>query len=216
MGLFSKRRILYTPGPLAEKRLPHVVAATKRVLKDLGVEFVTFPIMSGFEAWFAGHEAAFQELMRKNKALLAKERIRLIITNDPHEAYTYRERYGLDARHVIEIAREHQEKIVKGEERRASYHHPCFLDRLGVTPTMVKGVLRRAGVHVAHENPSRGCCGSVGHDFERNNPEEAAATAKRRRAELPEKLLITCCPHCLTSWRRHAKDVMELLAEESE
>ncbi len=214
MKLFSRERILYTPGPLTEKRYPEVVAATKRVLNDLGIPYTTSSLMSGFEAWFAGHEEEFQTLMRRNKEVLEREKITRIITNDPHEAYTYRERYGLDARHVIEEVKEHAEKIVKGEARRLNYHHACFLDRLGITPAAVKSVLRRANIHIPLENKDRGCCGSVGHDFSRNNPELAKKMVKKRLEQFDKTPILVCCPHCLQSFgRRRARDVMEALAE---
>ncbi len=217
MGLFSRRgKTLYTPGPLAAARLPDVVNATRAVLRDMGIEVVELDLKSGFEAWYAGYEHEFQGLLRENKRVLAQHGITHIITNDPHEALTFRERYGIDARHVIEVCKEHISKIMKGDERRASYHHPCFLDKLGVGPNTAKSVLRRAGVHVPNENPSRGCCGSVGHDFERNNKEEADAIAKERSKALSERLVVTCCPHCLLLLRRYRKkvvDVVEILAE---
>jgi|GEM_PF-2593079 len=217
MGLFSKRgKTLYTPGPLAAARLPEVVAATKATLRDMGVDIVELDLKSGFEAWYAGYEQEFQELMRENKRILEQHGITRIITNDPHEAWTYRERYGIETRHVIEVCKEHISKIVKGEVRRANYHHPCFLDKLGVNPNTAKSVLRRAGVHVPNENQSRGCCGSVGHDFERNNKDEAEAIAKERAKTLSEPLIITCCPHCLLLLKHHhkkTKDVMQILAE---
>ncbi len=195
MGLFSTKKILYTPGPLAAARLPGVGAAARELLRDLGVEVVELELWSGYEAWFAGRESDFADLLARNRERLKREGVGLIVTSDPHEAYTFRERYGLEARHIVELLAEHVAKLRKGEERRAAYHHPCFLDRLGVSPTTVRNVLRRAGIHVPAGNRDRGCCGSVGHDFERNNKEEARAIAAARRQRLGDRI-ITCCPHC--------------------
>lgn len=217
MKLFSRGKTLYHPGPLAKAKLPRVVAATRHVLKDFGIDFITLDLLgSGFEAWYAGEEEIFQQIMRENLALLKKERVTLIITNDPHEAWTFKERYGLNAIHTTQLLKEHLEKIKKQTALRASYHHPCFLTKLGVRESSVLAILRRAGVHVPSTNKGTGCCGSVGHDFSRANPELAARIAARRSKELPEKLLITCCPHAHVTFkqeRRRVKDVVELLTE---
>ncbi|MBR9692960.1 (Fe-S)-binding protein [Candidatus Woesearchaeota archaeon] len=215
MGIFSKGKVLYHPGPLTTAKLPQVVQATKAVLKDFGIEFVTLDLLgAGFELWYGGFEKDFRDLEAKNRSLLEKHGIGLIITNDPHEAWTFKERYGIEAKHITQVYREHIEKIRKGDDIRASYHHPCFLDKLEVTMANVQGVLRRAGVHATNKGVS--CCGSVGHDNERNDPEGAAAIAKARLAELPEKLVVTCCPHChllFKKQRRPVKDVAELLVD---
>ena len=220
MGLFARKGgdgTLYHPGCLAAAKLPHVVKATKEVLRDMGVPFLMIPEFEccGHHAWYAGYEQDFQAIMARNKALLRERGITRIITNDPHCCLTFRERYGVEAKHVLEVFDEHLDKVRKGDEAAAAYHHACFLDKLGIDDKVAVRVLHRANVHVPKENPSRGCCGSVGDDFARNNREAAAKIAERRAKEFREPLLVVACPYCHLSFQKHRKvrDVAEMLAE---
>ncbi len=221
MGIFSKlgkeEKTLYFPGCLAAAKLPQVVEATKSALNDMGVPFVTLPLeCCGYAAWYAGYEEEFEQIMGRNKRKLAEAGVTRIITNCPHCALTFKERYGVETQHTLEVFDTQLEKIKMKEGRAASYHHPCFLDRLGVDEKVAVRVLRRAGVHVAAGNKAQGCCGSVGDDFARNNPDEAAAICQRRAGELKEKLLVTACPYCHVMFkqqRRDVHDVSELIGE---
>lgn len=224
MGLFSKKRVfargktLYFPGLVASSKLRHVVAATKSVLADMGVSYVMLDEFrtAGYHAYVAGYAELFRELKDQNLSLLDREGITRIVTNDPHEAWILKEEYGVETLLTVELFSQLLEKVRKGGDVKANYHHPCFLSKLGVAPRIPLRVLRRAGVHVGAENVAEGCCGSVGDDFARNNKEAAARIAKRRLADFQEKLLVTCCPYCLLAFkgqRRQAKDVAELLSE---
>jgi glutamate synthase (NADPH) small chain len=225
MGLFKRlaekatpRSVtLYFPGCLASAKLPQVVEATKSALRDMGVGFVTLPLeCCGYPAWYAGYEEEFEVIMARNKRKLADAGVARVITNCPHCALTFKERYGVETQHILELFDSNLEKIRMKEGRAASYHHPCFLDRLGVDEKVAVRVLRRAGVHVAADNKAMGCCGSVGDDFARNSPEEAAVICQRRASELQGKLLVTACPYCHVMFSRRHKDVhdvSELLGE---
>lgn len=221
MGLFSKSKkegvTLYFPGCLAAAKLPLVVEATKSMLTDMGVEFVTLPMeCCGYAVWYAGHEEELELIMARNKRRLAEAGVTHIITNCPHCARTFKERYGVETQHILEVFDNHLEKIKLKEGRSANYHHPCFLDTLGVDEKVGVRVLRRAGIHVSAGNKAKGCCGSVGDDFARNNPEEAIVICQRRASELQEKLLVTACPYCQVMFMRQRKDVhdvSELLGE---
>ncbi len=214
MGLFAgKGKTLYFPGCFASAKLPHVMAATKNVLRDFGIEYVMLDFCCGYPLWYAGYEKEMHRVIEANKELLKKEGITRVITNDPHCALTFKEKYDVEAMHIVEVYKEHLHKIKKGEEQRVDYHHPCFMEKLGISAKVVHGVLRRAGIHI---NPSvQKCCGSVGQDFERNNKEEAQALAKQRAKDFKETV-VTCCPHChvmLQSQKKKVLDVAELLGE---
>jgi glutamate synthase (NADPH/NADH) small chain len=221
MGLFGKRKprgvTLYFPGCLAEAKLPHVIEAQKSALRDMGVEFVTLRLeCCGYPAWYAGYEKEFQEAMARNKRALSENGVERIITGCPHCALTFRQRYGIETEHILETFEERLEKIRQREGRSVSYHHPCFLDKLGISEKAAVRVLRRAGVHVPLSNKAVGCCGSVGDDFARNNPEEARLICQRRCSEFSEKTIVTACPYCIVMFqqqRKEARDVSELLGE---
>lgn len=209
MAFFNKGVTLYHPGSRTSKE---VVDATKEVLRDMGVEFIMLDgLESGFGAWYAGYEEVFLELKEKNLLLFKKKKIKNIITNDPHEAFTFKERYEIDAKHTLEVFNQHLETINRGEGKKATYHHACFLDKLGVKDQIPLRILSRANIHakVLH-----GCCGSVGGDFSRNNPLLATKIAKQRVVE-SDGLLITGCPHCYAAFKpfKNVKDVAELLRE---
>lgn len=208
MALFTRGKTLYFPGPMAEK-LPHVVQATRALLIDLGVDFIMKEgmVTSGYHAWFAGYADAFSNLKKSNEAFLRKHRISAIITNDPHEAFTFREAYGLRTQHLVEVIVENITKIKKKRTVRVSYHHPCFLDRLDVRERSVERILRRAGFRV-DAAPSR-CCGSVGDDYARNNKEVASRIAKRCAAELGNTV-VTCCPYCNITLSAQGKKVIDI------
>ncbi len=202
---------LYLPGMLAAAQLPNVVAATKDALRDMGVAFVMLDGFetSGYHAWFAGYEELFITIKKRNEALLKQHHIRRVITNDPHEAFTLRERYGIDARHVLEVFDEHSGKIAKKEATKARYHHPCFLDRLGVPEKTAIRVLRRAGFHIEGGAPP-GCCGSVGDDFARNDPPAAERVAAARAKRLGDGTIVTSCPYCYVAFKREKRKVMDI------
>jgi Fe-S oxidoreductase len=217
MGFFDRPtggKTLYHPGCLAAAKLPHVVKATKDVLRDMHVQFVVIDglIDCGHHAWYAGYEADFEKIMQKNKELLKKHGITQVITNDPHCCHCFTERYGIETKHTLQVFDEHLDKIKKKDTLQVSYHHPCYLDKLGIDEKMAVRVLRRANVHVAPDNKPRGCCGSVGDDFGRNNKEVARRIADRRREQLRERVLVTACPYCITMFK-NARDVAELLTE---
>ncbi len=216
MVLLRKGVTLYFPGPYASALLPDVVAATREALLDLGIDFVMREgiVTSGYHAWFAGYEAEFALLKERNESWLRDERVTRIITNDPHEALTFRERYGIPATLVVELFAEHDGRLRPGRGKRVVYHHPCVLNRLGVDEKRVVRLLRRLGMKV-EERPTR-CCGSVGDDYARNNPGAAGLVAKRRAEELGETLIVTCCPYCnalLARQGRRVVDVAELVVE---
>jgi Fe-S oxidoreductase len=221
MGLFGKQKkdgaTLYFPGCLATAKLPGIVEAQQALLRDLGVEFVTLPMeCCGYAAWYAGHEEEFQAIKGRNKRKLEEHGITTILTGCPHCARTFKEKYRIETRHLLTVYEEHIEKIKLKEGVSANYHHPCFLDKLGVDEKTAVRVLRRAGVHTPTENVTRGCCGSVGDDFSRNNPEEARLICQRRCSQFGEKTVVTACPYCIVTFqqqRKEAKDVAEVLWE---
>jgi Fe-S oxidoreductase len=212
---FSRKTTLYFPGCSANKE---VVAATKALLADHGVEFIMIERLAccGHEAWLAGYEQDFIALRQRNTTLLREQNVHSVITNDPHCALTFKERYNLDAQHIVEVLNIHIDKLVRHDGASVNYHHPCFLDRLGIDERAPARLLRRAGIHVTNENKPRGCCGSVGADFARNNPAKAAFIAKTRAKDFKEKLLVTCCPYCRNAFRiagLNCKDITEVLSE---
>lgn len=220
MGIFKKLapkilpkptgKTLYFPGCLAQAKLPRVVEAQRAVLHDMGVEHITLNIeCCGYLAWYAGYEEEFALIAARNNRAIKENNITKIITGCPHCALTFKERYGIETRHLLEVYAENMEKIKHHRGHAASYHHPCFLDKLGVDAKVATRVLRRTGVHVAPENKANGCCGSVGDDFARNNPDEARLIAQRRAGELTTPI-VTSCPYCIMMFRQQRKDVKDV------
>jgi len=220
MGFFTRKPrgvTLYHPGPMATARLPRVVKATKELLRDLGIEFIMIDELQccGYHAWYAGYEREFKAHQSKVQALLKAHHVTRIITNDPHCAYTFKQRYGLETRHILQVLEEHIDKLRRKDGLTVNYHHGCFLDKLGIEDKTAIRVLRRANFHVPKENKSGGCCGSVGDDYARNNPELAAKIADRRGAECKERATIVACPYCYVALQRHkeVRDITEVVGE---
>lgn len=217
MPLFRRaEKRLYFPGCLTKAKLPQIAEATRDAFRDLGIPFVTLPEMGccGYPALYAGYRDEFERIAAENRSILEREGITQVVSNCPHCVLAFREA-GVAARHTLELFDEHLNKVAKRHSLRANYHHPCFLEKLDVPAKVGVRVLRRAGVHVPNENPARGCCGSVGDDFARNNPENAAKIAAQRAKQFTEPLLVTSCPYCHLMFKKlKPRDVAELLGEE--
>jgi Fe-S oxidoreductase len=216
--VMQRGRTLYLPGPLTQAKQRHVIGATKELLRVCKQPFVESNEVTtaGFSLWYAGYESEFKRLMEKNMDFFDREKITMIITNDPHEAHTLRERYGIKALHLVEFLAENLEKIAKQPPLKANYHHPCFLTKMGVMQKVPIRILRRAGIILPNSQPPPRCCGSVGDDFDRNDPLTATKIAQRRTKDFSEQVVITCCPFCAMMLKKQkvkVKDISEVLVE---
>lgn len=195
-----------------------MMSATKELLRSCGQSFIEDEafLTAGFSLWYAGYHTEFDELYRRNMRLIEEKNISMIVTNDPHEAYILREKYGVKVLHIVEFLSENLENIKKLPSIKVEYHHPCFLTKIGVEPKVSIRVLRRAGILLSQKQPAPRCCGSVGGDFARNNPATAEKVAKKRAGEFTEKIVVTCCPYCYAMLKQQkvkVKDITELLSE---
>ncbi len=209
--VLARPATLYSPGCLAATRLPELGAATKELLEELGLSFITLPgeKFCAHLAWIAGYEEEAATLMREAKRLLKERRVTRVVTNDPLCLLALRH-WGVSAEHVITACDERRERLVsRGGSRAVTYAHSAFLDRIGVSAELVTRLLRRAGFRVRERRRVQ----PVDDLFRMNEPRLATSLERRERKELAggEELLVTACPHA--QLLLGARDVSQLFVE---
>lgn len=198
-------RYLYIPGDFVQAKKPAIIQATKSLLLDLGIPFITSKERgSGYPALIAGYssEAKHQKMLIERE--MKETKTIAIITNEPEVAIALRE---LPAFHIIELLSEHIDRLPKTEAISA-YLHPFTLEKLGIEMRQVLRVMRRCGIHIpSGQKIHGGCAGAV---YTMNNPIIAEKIAARYQKQITEKTIISTCPHCQVAFKG-VKDIVEVL-----
>jgi Fe-S oxidoreductase len=225
---------------------PHgqdVVRAMARILDASGVSWgvLARETCCGEPARRAGNEYLYMELSRQVIDSLRDNKVRRLLTCDPHCARMldadYRqnaafEGLGIQVRHHTEFLGDVLPRLkLRPESRKITYHDPCYLARGRGVTEQPRDVLRQIGgelVEMKHHGKRTFCCGAGGAQLfiADDKVEFAGGRVNHRRFAEAEasgaSTLAVACPYCpimLKDAAQHAKrediqvlDVAELVA----
>jgi Fe-S oxidoreductase len=213
-----------------------VVEATGAVLNRAGVSWgiLEEESCSGHHSRRQGEEMQFQMLAEENCARFGELGVHRIVTGCPHCLHTFRHEYrdfpGGEDLEVVHHSELFADLIRSGslpvqsnilEDRRVTYHDPCYLGRYEGVFGKPRDLVAAAGGVLVETVPNRSrsyCCGGGAAGFVIEAEEENRVDQERKRhlEQSGVDLLVTSCPECrmmLAGTLEETKDVAELLAD---
>ncbi len=172
-----------------------------------------------------GDEASFIRLASENVRILSGLTFRRIVTIDPHVLHSLRNEYhqfgtSLRVEHHTEIlmrlVQEGRLRPDRLEERRVTYHDPCYLGRYNgetTAPRMLLSAIAADFVEMERSGMRSRCCGGGGGapitDIvgDRRIPDMRMEDA----TETDARLLITACPYCTQMLEGVAQPRLEVI-----
>lgn len=195
-----------------DRRNQRTLRAFVTLLRQAGVDFAVLEEERdcGDLARRLGDEASFVRLASENTRILSGLRFGRIVTIDPHVLHSLRNEYrqfgtALRVEHHTEVlmrlVEEGRLKPDRLEERRVTYHDPCYLGRYNGETTAPRALLSAIStdfVEMERSGMGSRCCGGGGGapitDIagDRRIPDMRMEDARETDAQL----LITACPYC--------------------
>jgi Fe-S oxidoreductase len=176
------------------------------------------------EAW--GDKDLARQLAAENRRKIADSGASILVTNCPECWLTFTERYpGWEQPLPVEIidgpsyflnlVREGRLNPKECDFSAVSYHDPCIWARTAKKVEEPREIINAIPGLSIEEPYTAGactrCCGGGGM-FQLSFPQTAAAVARRRLEEFPEKLpIITACPFCREGLLQEGRQVLELV-----
>jgi Fe-S oxidoreductase len=207
---------LYYPGCLTRFKLPLIAENYQKILESLGINFIIIPEINccGKPLQVAGFHEDFVDIIKKNKYLLRKYKVRKIITNCPSCSKVFNEVYGIKTEHITETISKNLSKISENKySEPISYHDPCNLSRgRGITeePRIILKYLGFEIVEMLNHGKKSLCCGAGG-GVKNNYPEVSNKIAKIRLNQCKTKKLITSCALCYKNLKENAPKNIKVL-----
>lgn len=202
---------LYYPGCLTKFVLPEAVERYKKILNNLGVDFIVLPdaeLCCGMPVLNAGYRKDYEDVLAKNKKVFADHGIIKIITNCPSCNQMFAD-YGIQSEHVIETIHARKSKLSAKHSGSITYHDPCHLARGCGIIEQPREILKHVGFDVNEFRLNREnsvCCGG-GAGVKTNHPELVSEIAKNRLSEVETGKLITPCPLCYMNFKENSAGV---------
>ncbi len=224
-----------------DKRSQKVARALAKVLHHAGVKFAILGKKeknSGDTARRLGNEFLFQQLAMDNIALFEKNKVKKIITIDPHAYNLFKNEYpdlGLEAKvyHHTEVLakliKKGKIKPTKKVEERVTFHDSCYLGRYNDIYDAPRYILKSIpGLELVEMRRTREdgmCCGAGGGLMWLEETEGVRVNVARteQALEVNPTAIGSACPYCLTMLSDGTKakevdekvktlDVVEILA----
>jgi Fe-S oxidoreductase len=208
------------------------------VLDRAGVTYGVLPeeSCSGHHSRRQGEELQFQTLANENMDRFEERGVAKVVTGCPHCFHTIRREYPT-VRESFEVETIHHSELLmqlvqdgrislskNGDERRITFHDPCYLGRYEKVTDEPRAVIAGAG-YALTELPRRRqrtyCCGGGSAGFARHAEDESNRVDQERKREIAEsgaELLVTACPECkmmLDAAVDETIDLVELVARAS-
>ena len=220
----NKGNTLYYPGCLSKTVLKAEVENYKKILTEIGVEFIMLPneLCCGSPVINAGYESDARTLAKKNFKIFKEHNIKKIITNCPACYKTFKEDYpklvpgwNIEVEHTVTtILRYMRKKDIDYDKReRVTYHDPCHLGRHSGMYDEPREIIARLGFELIEMKDNREnalCCGG-GAGLKTNNPDLAGKISRERIKQaknITVTRIITPCPLCFAHLDENAlKDI---------
>jgi dimethylglycine catabolism B len=151
--------------------------ALVQLMKKAGVDFAVLGVEeldSGDIARRLGDEATFQELARRNIALLGRYRFHRVVTADPHVLHVLRNEYPALGGHytvvhhtalMLELVESGRLSPGAASGRTVTYHDPCYLGRYNgeiEAPRRLLDALGLRRIEMERSGMNSSCCGGGG------------------------------------------------------
>jgi dimethylglycine catabolism B len=181
LPLIADRRecdLLFWLGDAAfEPRGQRSLRALVRLMRKAGVDFAVLgadELDCGDIARRLGDEATFQELARRNIALLSRYRFNRIVTADPHVLHVLRNEYPAFGGHytvvhhtalLLELVESGRLVPRAAAGNTVTYHDPCYLGRYNgeiEAPRRLLDTLGLARIEMERSGMRSSCCGGGG------------------------------------------------------
>ena len=213
-NLFSREKVLYYPGCLTKGVLIEQFENYKEIFNRLGMDFVLLSdeeVCCGLPVLNAGYKKDARKLAKKNFDIFKKKGITKIVTNCPSCYHMFEDVYSdlvrdwnIKVEHVtVTILNMLKKKKIKykGEEREVvSYHDPCHLGRYSGIYEEPREVIKLLGGKIIEmkKNKENAICCGAGAGMRANFPQVAKAAAKKRVANIENKVgkIISPCGLC--------------------
>lgn len=210
-----------------DRRNQRTLRALVTLLRQAGVDFAVLEEERdcGDLARRLGDEASFVRLASENTRILSGLTFRRIVTIDPHVLHSLRNEYrqfgtSLRVEHHTEVLMrlvdEGKLKPDRLEERRVTYHDPCYLGRYNgetTAPRILLSAICTDFVEMERSGMRSRCCGGGGGapvtDIagDRRIPDMRVEDARETDAQL----LITACPYCTQMLEGVAQPRLEIV-----
>jgi heterodisulfide reductase subunit D len=219
---FSKAaggKTLYYPGCMTSYNLTRLLNNYKALLSDFGIGFVMIDELGccGAPLLSAGYARDFEDVKKKNLAILKSRGISKIITNCPHCFNTFKKHYGIVVEHITQTFTAHKHKITYKHQEEVIYHDPCLLAKQNNIINEPRNLIRQTGFKIIEPIRTKEktfCCGAGG-GVKQNYPGLANKIAKERLRQLAQQKVIVSCPYCYAHLGENA-DVKKKIIELSE
>lgn len=210
-----------------DRRNQRTLRALVALLRQAGVDFAVLEEERdcGDLARRLGDEASFIRLAWENTQILSELRFSRIVTIDPHVLHSLRNEYrqfstSLRVEHHTEVlmrlVEEGRLRPGRLEDRRVTYHDPCYLGRYNGETTAPRALLSAIStdfVEMERSGMRSRCCGGGGGvpitDIagDRRIPDMRMEDARETDAQL----LITACPYCTQMLEGVAQPRLEII-----
>ncbi|MDO6561934.1 (Fe-S)-binding protein [Amphritea sp. 1_MG-2023] len=224
-----------------DMRSQRILRAFVKLLKAAKVDFAVLgdeELDSGDVARRLGDDATFQNLAKRNLAVLSQYKFSTIVTTDPHAFHCLRNEYndfGSDALEGVEVlhhttflnslmqqGRLQLDPFVGGK---VTYHDPCYLGRYNGEYEAPRELLRSMGIEIAEMERSgyrSRCCGGGGGAPITDIPGERRIADMRMddANETGAELIAVGCQQCtamlegVVEPRPQVKDIAEILVDQ--
>lgn len=210
-----------------DRRNQRTLRALVTLLRQAGVDFAVLEEERdcGDLARRLGDEASFVRLASENMRILSGLRFRRIVTIDPHVLHSLRNEYrqfgtSLRIEHHTEVLMRlvDEGKLTPDrlEDRRVTYHDPCYLGRYNgetTAPRLLLSAVSTDFVEMERSGMRSRCCGGGGGapvtDIagDRRIPDMRMGDATETGAQL----LVTACPYCTQMLEGVAQPRLEII-----
>lgn len=214
----SRGNTLYYPGCLTKFVLKDIETNYKKILKEIGIEFIMLGEMEfccGSPVINAGYKKEYEELVEKNREIFKKYGIGKIITNCPACYKTLKENYPeVEVEHATQTIWKNIKKMkLKSFNEKITYHDPCHLGRHSGIYEEPRNILKALNFkieEIRNNKENSMCCGG-GAGLRVNSPETAAKITKILEKEIKTKKVVTTCPLCYSQLKEQTnKEVLEI------
>jgi Fe-S oxidoreductase len=202
-------------GALIERN-QKVVRATAQLLQTAGVKFAILgreEKCTGDPARRIGNEFLFETLAKENTEKLNQYGVKKIITSCPHCFNTFRNEYPHfggeyevfhHSEYLAKLVEEGKISPVDKNEKRITYHDPCYLGRhngvFDAPRQLVKIASRHAPLEMQQSRENGFCCGGGGGMSFIDEPKDKRVNQERARQilETGADIVAVGCPFCTT------------------